>query len=172
MKESYRKVFSLALRLVGNSVDAEDLVQEAYVRAYRFFDRYDDNLPFSSWMYRIVTNCHIDQMRRKGKIKSTSLDTSSDTGAAWEIPDESDAPDRLLMQDQMDEAIQLGLQAMTPDFRTAVVLADVEGMAYEEIADVMKTSIGTVRSRIHRGRKQLRTYLQRKHPERFREVLI
>ncbi len=171
MRDSHRQVYGLAMRLTGQQSDAEDLVQEAYIRAFRFFHRYDSNLPFTSWMYRILTNVHIDQNRRKGRIRTSSLDHSGADGeTAWEVADETSSPERTLMHGALDDALQYALMSMSPEFRTAVVLADVEGMAYEEIAEVMKTSIGTVRSRIHRGRRQLRRYLDREYPNRFSEV--
>ncbi len=162
MRTSYRQAFSLAHRLTGSSSEAEDLVQETYVRAYRFFGRYDRSLPFTSWLYRIMTNVHIDQVRRKNRIRTTSLDHGGADGTSgWDVPDHEATPDRELLHNSLTEPLQLALKSMTPDFRSAVLLADVEGMAYEEIADTMKISIGTVRSRIHRGRKQLRQYLER-----------
>lgn len=171
MRDSHRQVYGLAMRLTGQVSDAEDLVQEAYIRAFRFFHRYDPNLPFTSWMYRILTNVHIDQNRRKGRIRTSSLDhAGADGETAWEVADEKSSPERTVMEGQLDDALQYALMAMSPEFRMAVVLADVEGMAYEEIAEVMNTSIGTVRSRIHRGRRQLRKYLEREYPQRFQEV--
>ena len=171
MRDSHRQVYGLAMRLTGQVSDAEDLVQEAYIRAFRFFHRYDPTLPFTSWMYRILTNVHIDQNRRKGRIRTSSLDhAGADGETAWEVADETSSPERTIMEGQLDDALQYGLMAMSPEFRMAVVLADVEGMAYEEIAEVMQTSIGTVRSRIHRGRRQLRRYLEREYPDRYSEV--
>lgn len=166
MRGSHRQAFALAYRLTGNSADAEDLVQETFVRAFRFFHRYDDSLPFASWLYRIMTNIHIDGVRRKGRLRLTSLDhAGTDQGSQWELPDETSAPDREMMEGTMDEPIQRALRSMTPDFRTAVILSDVEGMAYEEIAEIMNVSIGTVRSRIHRGRKQLKRQLAGLYPD-------
>lgn len=168
MRDTHRHAYSLAMRLTGNSAEAEDLVQESYLRAFRFFHRYDDSLPFTSWLYRIMTNAHIDAVRRRGRLRTTSLDQSgADGSTTWEIADEDASPDAMMMHRELDEPLQLGLMAMSPDFRVAVLLADVEGMAYEEIAEVMQTSIGTVRSRIHRGRRQLREYLKRSCPDRF-----
>lgn len=161
MRDTQRQAFSFAMRLCGTSSDAEDLVQETYLRAYRFFHRYDESMPFSSWIYRIMTNLHIDGLRRKGRLRTTSLDVSGPDGSAWDVPDEDSSPDRFLIHDSLNDTIQAGLLAMNGEFRAAVLLADVEGMAYEEIAEVMQCSIGTVRSRIHRGRKQLRSYLER-----------
>lgn len=171
MRDSHRHAYSLAMRLTGNQAEAEDLVQESFLRAFRFFHRYDEGLPFTSWLYRIMTNAHIDSVRRRGRLKTTSLDQSGlDGNTTWEIADEDASPEIPLMSRELDEPLQLGLMSMSADFRVAVLLADVEGMAYEEIAEVMQTSIGTVRSRIHRGRRQLREYLRRSCPDRYREL--
>ena len=171
MRSTHRQAFSLAYRLTGNASEAEDLVQETYLRAFRFFHKYDVSLPFSSWLYRIMTNAHIDSVRRKGRLKLTSLDQMGPDGAGtWDIPDMDSSPDRTMMHETLDEPVQKALVSMTPEFRTAVLLADVEGMAYEEIAEVMKTSVGTVRSRIHRGRKQLKRQLMKSLPTVFRSM--
>jgi len=160
MGQTYRQAYNMAYRLTGNGSDAEDLLQETFVRAYRFFHRYDESLPFASWLFRIMTNVHIDTARKRARLKTVSLESGHDN-RTWEFADENSGADQGLLQEELEEPIQLGLKSMTPEFRTAVLLADVEGMSYEEIADVMATSIGTVRSRIHRGRKQLRQYLER-----------
>ncbi len=169
MKDSYKPAYGLAYRLTGNAAEAEDLVQETYVRAYRFFHRFDESLPFTSWLYRIMTNAHIDSVRRRGRLRTTSLDTSGNDGATtWDIADQDGSPDRLMLQNSLDEPVQKALLSMTPEFRTAVLLADIEGLAYEEVAEIMKTSVGTVRSRIHRGRKQIRTHLLKHAPQTYR----
>jgi RNA polymerase sigma-70 factor (ECF subfamily) len=169
IRRTHKQAYSLAYRLTGNAAEAEDLVQESFVRAYRFFDKYDRGLPFASWLYRIMTNAHIDLVRRKGRLKTTSLEQGGqDGGSTWELPDIESSPDRDMLHQALDEPVQNGLMAMTTEFRTAVLLADVEGLAYEEIAEVMKTSVGTVRSRIHRGRKQLRAYLLKHAPKHYR----
>lgn len=168
MRDSYRQAYSVAYRLTGDSADAEDLVQEAFVRAYRFFHRYDDKLPFSSWMYRIIANAHIDLIRRKGKIKTSSLDhTGSDGLQALEVPDFTNVPGTEMVNGSFSETVQEGLNQMNSEFRMAVILADIEGLSYEEVAEVMETSVGTVRSRIHRGRVQLRTFLLKAAPESY-----
>ena len=168
MRDSYRQAFSVAYRLTGDSVDAEDLVQEAYVRAFRFFHRYDEKLPFSSWMYRIIANAHIDLIRRRGKIRTSSLDHSgSDGQQAYEVADHTNIPGDELISSSFSEVVQAGLNQMNPEFRLAVVLADIEGLSYEEVAEIMETSVGTVRSRIHRGRVQLRNFLLKAAPESY-----
>ena len=169
IRDTYKQAYGLAYRLTGNVAEAEDLVQESFLRAYRFFHRYDESHPFTSWLYRIMTNAHIDMVRRRGRLKTTSLEASGTDGSTtWELPDMDASPDRIMLSHALDEPVQKALTSMTPEFRTAVLLADVEGLAYEEVADIMRTSVGTVRSRIHRGRKQIRTYLLKHAPQTYR----
>ena len=170
--DSSRQAFNMAMRLTGNSSEAEDLVQETFLRAYRFFHRYDENLPFTSWVYRIMTNLHIDAVRKRTRLRTVSIEQGGSEGnQTWDLPDDRASADVSVMESTLEEPLQLGLRSMTAEFRTAVVLADVEGLSYEEIAEVMQTSVGTVRSRIHRGRKQLREHLDRTCPGRY-EVSI
>jgi RNA polymerase sigma-70 factor, ECF subfamily len=168
MSASYRQAYTVAYRLTGDSNDAEDLLQEAYLRAFRFFHRYDNNLPFISWLYRIIANSHIDLVRRKGKIKSLSLEQSGSDGTqAYEVADNTYSPSRELLDNSFTDVVQDGLNNMNPEFRMAVVLTDIEGMSYEEVAEIMETSIGTVRSRIHRGRTQLKNFLLSNAPDTY-----
>lgn len=170
MRATFRQSYGLAYRLTGNAAEAEDLVQETFVRAFRFFARYNEELPFANWVYRIMCNAHIDSVRRRGRLQTTSLEQPVVGGTATiEVPDAESSPDRELLERAMPDHIQQSLAEMNPEFRMAVLLADVEGMAYDEIADVMKTSVGTVRSRIHRGRKQLRSFLIRRKPRLYGE---
>jgi len=168
----YQQAYNTAYRLTGNATDAEDLVQEAFVRAYRFFDRYDRSMPFMNWFNRILTNLYIDEYRRRGRLRTVSIDETFSTedgeeGTTLDIPDTQPNPLELALNNEYLEAIHEGLQHLPPEFRAAVVLADMEGHSYEEIAEIMETSIGTVRSRIHRGRKQLRDYIKKRHPNLF-----
>lgn len=168
VEKTHRQAYGMAVRMTGNVHDAEDLLQEAYVRAFRFFHRYDEGLPFLSWLYRIMTNVHIDTVRKRTRVRYVSLDQSVQSdNASWDLPDAGSNADGELMEKSWQEPLELGLQAMTPEFRTAVLLADVEELSYEEIAEIMETSVGTVRSRIHRGRRQLREYLLQSWPGAF-----
>jgi RNA polymerase sigma-70 factor (ECF subfamily) len=146
--------------MTGNHADAEDLTQEAFVRAYRFFGNYRRDWPFDNWLYKIMSNLFVDDLRRKPKAKMQSLDQPLDGGrnedVYLEISDFGSNPERIMMTDELDEHIQRALNALPGDFRMTVVLADIEGMSYEEISIVMRCSLGTVRSRLHRGRKLLR----------------
>ncbi|HLJ55239.1 MAG TPA: sigma-70 family RNA polymerase sigma factor [Chthonomonadaceae bacterium] len=161
VERTQRQAYNMAYRMTGNRDDAEDLTQEAYLRAYRSFSTYNRQLPFESWFFRILSNLFIDLMRRRPKVKPLSLDQpvgeeEHDDNMLLQIPDEQANPERNLMDTVMDEKLQTALAALPAAFRDAVLLCDVEGKTYEEIAHIMGSSIGTVRSRIHRGRTLLR----------------
>lgn len=165
VRDHHRQAYGFALRLAGNSADAEDLLQEGYVRAFRFFHRYDREMPFGAWLYRILTNAHIDSLRRRKRFVTTSFDSEAGQFEAARLTDPNADADHAMNARGFDAPLENALSRLKPEFRTAVLLADVEGMAYEEIAEVMGTSVGTVRSRIHRGRKALRAYLTIHSPE-------
>jgi RNA polymerase sigma-70 factor (ECF subfamily) len=159
----HKQAYNIAYRLTGNNADAEDLVQEAFLRAFRFFGHYRRDLPFENWLYRIMSNLFVDELRRRPKAKIYSLDNpvtggdlSGDNNAYLEIPDSRENPERVVLHEELDEQIQKALATLPPDFRMTVILADIEGMSYEEISETMRCSLGTVRSRLHRGRKMLR----------------
>lgn len=152
----YRQAYHIAYRMTGHHARAEDLTQEAMVRAYQSFHRYRRDLPFANWLYRIIVNLHIDELRRRPKAW---IDSVEDMPGLMELPDINSDPSDLILSQEIDTRLQQALNALPKDFRTAVVLCDIEGLSYEEISEVMQCSIGTVRSRIHRGRNQLRRLL-------------
>ncbi len=165
VRRCHRQAYNVAYRMAGNHADAEDLTQEAFVRAYRFFDRYNRRMPFENWLYRIISNVFIDELRRRPKARMQSLDqpvntASGATDVLLEIPDSTADPERLACEAQLEEPLQRALDALPPEFKQAVILADIEGMSYEEIAEAMGCSLGTVRSRLHRGRKSLRNRIR------------
>jgi len=161
----HKQAYNIAYRLTGNHSDAEDLTQEAFLRAFRFFDNYRRDLPFENWLFRIMSNLFVDELRRRPKARVQSLDApvgndaTSESNAFLEIPDTRENPERVVLHEELDEQIQKALATLPPDFRTTVLLADIEGMSYEEISETMRCSLGTVRSRLHRGRKLLRSKL-------------
>ncbi|NLI01011.1 MAG: sigma-70 family RNA polymerase sigma factor [Chthonomonadales bacterium] len=164
VRRYHRQAYNIAYRLAGNHSDAEDITQEAFIRAFRFFDRYNRALPFENWLYRIISNVFVDEIRRRPKAKLQSLDQpvnvrSTSGEVNLEIPDNTTNPERMSLESAIDEPLQRALNALPPDFRQAVILADIEGMSYEEIAESMGCSLGTVRSRLHRGRKMMRNRL-------------
>lgn len=157
----HRQAYNIAYRLTGNHSDAEDLTQESFLRAYRFFDKYRRDMPFENWLYRIMSRVFIDELRKKPKFRTTSIDQPLSFGdggseVTLEIPDFESNPEHNLLVDALEEPLQNALDSLPAEFRTAVILADIEGLSYEEIAEVMHCSLGTVRSRLHRGRKLLR----------------
>lgn len=162
VESSHRHAYNIAFRLTGNHADADDLTQESFLRAYRFFDRYNPSMPFENWLYRIMSRVFIDEIRKKPKYKTQSLDQplqAGDSGGAdvmLEIPDFESDPQQMVLSQALDEHLQTALNALPNEFRIAVILADIEGLSYEEIAEAMSCSTGTVRSRLHRGRKLLR----------------
>ncbi len=161
-----RRAYNQAYRMCGNRPDAEDLTQETFFRAWRFFDKYDRTKPFENWLYTILSNQFIDGLRKSKArgIPPLSLDQPvnpcSDSAYVLEIPDPKQDPVASLLRHEFGEQIGGALNKLPKDFQTAVLLCDVQCMSYEEIAQAMGTSIGTVRSRIHRGRLMLRGHLR------------
>lgn len=170
MKQHYRQTFNFAYRLTGDRAEAEDLVQEAFLRAYRFIHRYDNQMPFQNWLYRILSNAFVDLKRKSRRWALVSLDQPANGTGTWDIADKQPNAEAAMMDGSVNDALQAALTCMNPEFRTAVLLSDIEGLSYEEIADIMDCSLGTVRSRIHRGRNQLRVALLKIAPDYYKEV--
>ena len=154
------RVFRLAYRLTGNRHDAEDLTQDVFVRVFRSLADYTPGT-FEGWLHRITTNLFLDQARRRSRIRFDALADD----AAHRLPSALPAPDMVYLNQMFDADIEAALADLPPDFRAAVVLCDVEGLTYEEIAGVLDLKMGTVRSRIHRGRAMLRTALAHRAPK-------
>ncbi|WP_183093897.1 RNA polymerase sigma factor SigE [Nocardioides stalactiti] len=154
------RVFRLALRLTGNRHDAEDLTQEVFVRVFRSLHTYQPGT-FEGWLHRITTNLFLDQARRKQRIR---FDALSDERAA-RIASPGLEPGAAYADHTFEDDVEAALSALPPDFRAAVVLCDIEGLTYEEIAEILGAKLGTVRSRIHRGRAMLRAALAHRAPQ-------
>ncbi len=157
-----RKLYNVALRLTGNPDEAKDLAQEALLRAYRGFNRFQLGTSFEKWLFRIASNLYIDKLRKQRNVRFESLDEPVPTATGQiekALPDWSTNPEDVAEQNELAGEIQAALQSLPINYRMAVVLYDLEGFSYEEISGILRCSIGTVRSRIHRGRRLLRERL-------------
>ncbi len=147
------RVYRLAYRLSGNQHDAEDLTQETFIRVFRSLQNYQPGT-FEGWLHRITTNLFLDLVRRRARIRMESLPEDYDR-----VPADEPNPEQIYHDSRLGSDLQAALDSLAPEFRAAVVLCDIEGLSYEEIGATLGVKLGTVRSRIHRGRQALREYL-------------
>jgi RNA polymerase sigma-70 factor (ECF subfamily) len=153
VREHADRVYRLAYRLSGNQHDAEDLTQETFIRVFRSLSNYRPGT-FEGWLHRITTNLFLDMVRRRAKIRMEALPEDAER-----VPGSAPDPGRVYDDAHLDPDLQAALDALAPEFRAAVVLCDIEGLSYEEIAATLGVKLGTVRSRIHRGRQAIRDHL-------------
>jgi len=154
-------LYNFALRTTGNENDAQDLLQETYLKAFRFWDKYEKGTNIRAWLFRIMKNSYINRYRKEtkepDKVDYDEIENFYNTIRA-ESTDPNDLQQKLfgnLLGDEVTKA----LESLPDDFRTVVILCDIEGLTYEEIAEFVECPIGTVRSRLHRGRKLLQAKL-------------
>jgi RNA polymerase sigma-70 factor (ECF subfamily) len=158
-------LYSAALRMTRNPADAEDLVQETYLRAYRGFGGFKDGTNLKAWLYKILTNTYINIYRaKKRRPQETDFDDVEEFSlyrrmGGIEAADTERTPETEVLDAMPDEVVKEALESLPEQFRMAVLLADVEGFSYKEIAEIMDVPVGTVMSRLHRGRKQLQKRL-------------
>ncbi len=157
------RVYRLAYRLSGNPQDAEDLTQETFIRVFRSVQNYQPGT-FEGWLHRITTNLFLDMVRRRTRIRMEALPEDYDR-----VPAEDPNPEQIFHDSRLGPDLQAALDSLPPEFRAAVVLCDIEGLSYEEIGATLGVKLGTVRSRIHRGRQALREYLA-SHPGDYSEA--
>lgn len=150
------RVYRLAYRLSGNAQDADDLTQETFIRVFRSLSSYQPGT-FEGWLHRITTNLFLDMVRRRNRVRMEALPEDYDR-----VPGDEPSPEQAFTAAHLDADLQEALDALAPEFRAAVVLCDVEGLSYEEIGATLGVKMGTVRSRIHRGRQALRASLESK----------
>jgi RNA polymerase sigma-70 factor (ECF subfamily) len=155
VEEHADSVYRLAYRLSGDRQDAEDLTQDTFMRAFRSLKSYRPGT-FSGWLHRITTNLFLDMVRHRGTIRMEALPEDYDRVEGTRV-----GPERAFEMNNLDPALERALDDLSPEFRVAVILCDGLDMTYEEIADTLGLKMGTVRSRIHRARTQLRAGLAR-----------
>ncbi|MDC7119958.1 RNA polymerase sigma factor SigE [Cellulomonas fimi] len=161
VRDHSARVYRLAYRLTGNRHDAEDLTQETFVRVFRSLNTYTPGT-FEGWLHRITTNLFLDQARRKQRVRMDAMGDDSDRYASV---DSLGSPERAYEHGNLDHDVQRALDELPPEYRAAVVLCDIEGLSYEEIAVTLGIKLGTVRSRIHRARARLRDSLGHRAPD-------
>ena len=164
VRDHSARVYRLALRLTGDVHDAEDLTQDVFVRVFRSLHRFEPGT-FEGWLHRITTNLFLDTARRRQRIRFDALAA----GAGERLAGSEPAPGERMADAGLDHDVAAALAALSPEFRACVVLCDIEGLSYEEVAAVLDVKLGTVRSRIHRGRAQLRAALAHRRPTPGRE---
>ncbi len=148
------RVYSLCRRLLGNAQEAEDAAQDSFIKAYRNLPRFTPDASFYTWLYRIAVNTCLDYKKRPFFASLFTRSPDDEEFEAWELPDEL-SPERLYESKQMGEAVQRALQKLSPKLKTVIVLKEMEGLSYEEIAAVLEVSLGTVKSRLSRAREEL-----------------
>ena len=148
-------VYNVAYRMMGNHEDAEDVAQDAFLSAYRAFDRFRGESRVTTWLYRIATNAALMRLR-KTKLARSLTHTGIDD---LEVPDWSQTPERAAQNSELQDKLRQGLDRLEPDLRAAVVLRDVQGLSNAEAAEVLDLSVAALKSRLHRARVMLRQFL-------------
>lgn len=154
MEKHERRMYAVALRICRNKEDAEDCLQEAMLRIYRALPNFKGMSSFSTWVYRITMNTCLDELRRKKVRRADSLDALTDVG--FSPADPSDTPEEHAERSAMRTEIGKAINQLPDDMRAAIVLRDIHGYSYEEIAEILDVNVGTIKSRISRGREKLR----------------
>jgi RNA polymerase sigma-70 factor (ECF subfamily) len=159
--EYERAVYAIAQRMTGNAEDAADMTQETFIKAYNSLSSFRGDSKFSVWLYRIANNVCLDFLRSRSRKPTVSLSTEDDDGeeTQLDIADESQSPELLLESALTRDAVRRGLDSLPPDYRQILLLREIQGLSYEEIAAALGIESGTVKSRIFRARKRLCTFL-------------
>lgn len=159
--EYEKNVYNIALRMTGNSEDAADMTQEAFIKAYNSLQSFRADSKFSVWLYRIVSNVCLDFLRSKNRRPTVSLSVEDDDGedTQLDVADESQSPELLLDRKLTRESVRRGLDSLPPDYRQILLLREIQGLSYDEIAQALGLEVGTVKSRIFRARKRLCNFL-------------
>jgi RNA polymerase sigma-70 factor (ECF subfamily) len=161
VKANRDALYRIAYRLTGNRDDAEDLLLEALTEAWESFNHFQKGTEFVRWVATIMTHTFLDWQRKNSHYEFVSLDEPSEEDEEpLELPDETDDPEELALRREFWRAAKRALDELPPEFRTVVVLVDMEGLSYEEAAKILNCPIGTVRSRLHRARTILREKLK------------
>ena len=152
------RIYAIALRMCGNREDAQDCAQEAMLRIYHALDRFKGQSSFATWVYRITMNSCLDELRKRKVRAAASLDAMLETG--WSpAAGEGGLPEVQALRGEQRDIIRAAITSLPEDMRAVIVLRDIQGFSYEQIADMLDANIGTIKSRISRGREKLREIL-------------
>ena len=154
-----KRVFSLTSRMCRNSADAEEAAQEAFLAAWQALPAFRGDASFATWLYRLVSNACVDILRREGRHQAMAGPSLDDEESSPEPPDKSPSPHALAERAELRRQIEAGLAALPPEYRQVLILREIHQCTYDEIAQICSIDLGTVKSRINRGRKQLRNFL-------------
>ena len=159
--EHEKGVYAIAQRMTGNAEDAADMTQETFIKAYNSLSSFRGDSKFSVWLYRIATNVCLDFLRSRSRKPTVSLSVEDDDGeeTQMDIADESQSPEQLLERGLTRDAVRRGLKSLSPEYRQILLLREIQGLSYEEIAEALALEVGTVKSRIFRARKRLCAFL-------------
>ncbi|MDR3708489.1 MAG: sigma-70 family RNA polymerase sigma factor [Capsulimonadaceae bacterium] len=161
------RLYRIAYRMTGNADEAQDLLQDAVVEAYRAFSSFRQGTFFDRWLYRIMSRTFIDRQRAKKRGRAVSLDAPAfqadgdESGGGYEIADTTAEPGTLIEQGVLTESLEAAIAQLAPDFRLILILADVEELSYDEIAEILSCPVGTIKSRLHRARLQVKTKMEK-----------
>ena len=156
-----KRVLALTTRMCKNPADAEEAAQEAFLSAWQGLPFFRGDASFSTWLYRLASNACVDLLRREGRRQSAAGPSLNDEEVQLEVPDTAHSPQEQAERSELRQQIEAGLQALTPDHRQVLLLREMHQLSYDEIAQTLDVDVGTVKSRINRGRKQLRNFLLR-----------
>jgi len=159
--EYEKNVYNIALRMTGNSEDASDMTQEAFIKAYNSLQSFRGDSKFSVWIYRIATNVCLDFLRSKSRRPTVSLSVEDNDGedVQLDVADESQSPELLLDRQMTRDSVRRGLETLSPEYRQILLLREIQGLSYDEISQALGLEVGTVKSRIFRARKKLCAFL-------------
>ena len=156
-----KRVLALTTRMCKNPADAEEAAQEAFLSAWQGLPFFRGDASFSTWLYRLASNACVDLLRRERRLQSAAGPSLNDEEVQLEVPDTAPSPQEQAERSELRQQIEAGLQALTPDHRQVLLLREMHQLSYDEIAQTLDVDVGTVKSRINRGRKQLRNFLLR-----------
>ena len=154
-----KRVFALTMRMCRNPADAEEAAQEAFLSAWQGLKFFRGESSFSTWLYRLASNACVDLMRKEGRHQAAAGPSLNDEEVVLELPDEAPTPHALAERAELREQIEEGLAALPEEYREVLVLREIHQQSYDEISEILSLDLGTVKSRISRGRKKLRKFL-------------